>query len=528
VSEKRVCAIALAALASLCGACARREAPVPATTIFRHLEGDPPTLDPTATNEELGMRVEEMLFRPLLDVDHSLRVVPALASSWSVSPDGLSYEFRLDPEARWEDGSAVTSADVAFTIDRMRDPKGSANVWKAAFEDLAALETPEPSRVIARFRKPYAERLLAFDVPIVSRAAFERNPRGADRAPLASGPYRLESWTARQQLNLVRRADRKKDALPFDRVVFRIIPESAVWFRAGSRGDLDEFRVSRDQRREAEGSPDFQSRARLLRVPQPVVVVVVWNCRNPILADPRVRRALALSWPRAEVARRLYPPDGAALISGPYPAGVPENAPDVPPPSYDPAASARLLDEAGLKPGPDGMRRRGGRPVSLELLYTAGRTMDKNLGEILRDAYGKVGVELVLKSLDWAAYSQRFSAGEFDVLPTANYFLPFNLDPYPYYHSSEAPPKGSNMGFYRNPEADRLMDEAQRELDEARRRELYRSIHRVLASDPPADFLWSADQYWGISRRIEGVQTSPVGLFHFAPGPLGWRPSRGR
>src|SRR5262249_11623529 len=98
-------------------------------------------------------------------------------------------------------------------------------------------------------------------------------------------------------------------------------------------------------------------------------------------------------------------------------------------------------------------------------------------------------------------------------------------DPFPYYHSSQMPPGGSNQGFYADAEADRLMEAAQRELDQGKRLALYREIHRRLAANPPADFLWSAEQYWGVSKQIEGVELSPLGLFRFLPGPLGLRPS---
>lgn len=514
----------LAALAALWPAsCARREVPAaPPVTIYRHLEGEPPTLDPTVTNEEIGLRVEQMLFWPLVGIDRELRHVPALAASWNVSADGLTFDFRLDPKARWEDGTPVTSEDVAFTIDRVRDPKVPAVNWKWGFEDVAAVETPEPSRVVVRFRRPYAQRLFAFSMPIVSRAAFGRGV-DAGRHPFASGPYRLESWEAKQTLTLVRRADQPAQAYPFQKIVFRVIPDSAVTFRAGTLGQLDEFRVARDQRGEAERSPDFQQHNRIALVPRPTVVLLVWNCRNPLLSDPRVRLALMRAWPRAEVARRLFPPEGATLLSGPYPAGVRENAPDVAPPPYDPAASAKLLEEAGLAMGKDGFRQQRGRRASLEFLLPAGQPMYVNIGEILRDAYRKVGVDLVLRPMDWAAYAQRFSAGEFEVLLNNYDFLPPNLDPYPYYHSSQVPPAGQNNGFYRNAQADRLMEAAQTELDDARRIELYRQIHRLLAADPPADFLWTVGQYWGISRRLAGVEISPLGLFHFLPGPLGWR-----
>jgi peptide/nickel transport system substrate-binding protein len=516
--------IVLVAVATL--SCGRGEpAARPVAVLSRVLDGDPATLDPTTTNEEAGLLVEALIYRPLLGLDAERRLVPDLATTWTVSPNGLVYEFRLDPNAKWDDGKPVTSDDVRFTLERIRDPKVPALNWRWGFEDLAAIETPDPGTVRVRFTRTYSERLLAFNLPIVSAAAFARAraPAETDRHPVGSGPYRLESWEANQTIRLARRADAPAQPGAFGQVVFRVLPDSAVRFRAGSLGELDEFRVTRDQRRTAEASPDFLARNRILRVPQFLIVLVVWNCRNPFLADARVRRALSLSWPREEAARRLYPPDGASLISGPYPPGVPENAPEIRPPAYDPASSARLLEEAGWKAGPDGVRRRDGRKASIELLFQAGQISLANLGEILRSSYEKVGVELVLRPLDWAAFSQRADAGEFDGQLTARLFLPPNLDPYPYFQSGETPPRGQNTGFYRNAEADRLLEAERRELDDGKRLELYRRIHRLLAADPPADFLWSADQYWAVSRRLEGVQVSPLGLFHFLPGPLGWR-----
>lgn len=523
---KRFC-LALTAL-TVCFAlsCARPEpkaAPVK-DTLYRHLAGDPATLDPTTTNEELGLRVEDLIFRPLIGLDRERRFVPALAVSWAVSSDGLVYDFRLDPKAKWEDGSPVTSNDVSYTIERVRDPNVPAGNWREGYEDVVAVETPDAATVIVRFKRPYSQRLFDFNIPIVSAAAFARAAE-MDRKPVGTGPYRLESWTANQALTLRRREDVPASAYPFTRIVFRVIPDNAVRFQAGTRGDLDEFIVTRDQVSAAQKSQEFLAKNRLVKVPQFLVATIVFNCRNPILADPRVRRGLTMAWPREDTARRLYPPDGARLASGPYPPGTAENASDVRPPAYDPQGSARLFDEAGVKMGPDGVRRRGGRRASFEMLYTTAFPIYRNLAEILRDAYAKVGVELVLRPLDWAAYTQRFGEGGYDLAQWADMPLPPKVDPRGSYHSSQIPPAGSNTGFYKNPEADRLMDAGAREMDEGRRIELYRQLHRLMAADPPADFLWGADQYWAISKQLQGVETSPSGLFHFLPGPLAWRPA---
>jgi peptide/nickel transport system substrate-binding protein len=512
-----------ALFASSCGK--RERAATPARdTLYRHLLGDPATLDPVTTTEENGLLVEEMLFRPLVGFDAERRFVPALATSWTVSEDGTTYEFRLDPAARWEDGSAVTSDDVRFTLDRILDPKVPALTWRAPLEDLAAVETPDQTTVVLRFSRPYAERLWALALPIVSAKAYQSAPQSADRAPVGSGPYRLESWQANAQIVLVRRDDAKESGAAYRRIVFRVLPDASVAYRAGLRGELDEFRVLRSLRASAETSPEFTARARLMKVPQFLEVLVLWNTRVPALVDPRVRVALSRAWNRQEAARGLYPPDGAALISGPYPPGAAENAPDVAPPPFDPAGAETLLDEAGWRRGADGKRRKEGKVLSIELVFPAAQTITGQIAEILRAAYERIGVELVARPLEWAALSERTDAGEFEATLTARLFLPPNLDPYPFYHSSQKPPAGQNTGSYRNAEADALMEKARTELDSGKRLELYRAIHRVMAADPPADFLWGADQYWGVSKSVDGVAVSPVGLFHFLPGPLAWRP----
>ncbi len=522
---KRLCLIAgvLAALAA--GSCARKPAPAPVRdTLYRHLDGDPPTLDPTTTNEDFGIRVEDLLFRPLVGFDRERHFVPALATSWAVSSDGLTYDFRLDPTARWEDGSPVTSADVAYTIERVRDPKVPAVNWHWGFEDVAKVETPDSQTILVRFQRPLSDRLFAFCLPIVSAAAFRKDPAAMARHPVGTGPYRLESWTPNQKIVLVRRADAPASRYGYARVEFRLVPDNATRFRAGSRGELDEFKVTRDQSAAAQRSPEFLAHNRLLKVPQFLTVMIVYNCRNPLLADRRVRLALERTWPRRTTALRLYPPDGARLVSGPYPAGAQENAPDVKPPEEDPAAAARLLDEAGWKLGPGGTRSRGGTKASIEILYASGAPIYANLAQILKEGYAKVGVEASLRALDWAAYSERLAAGDFEIAPYANTFWPPHLDQYIYFHSSQVPPNGENIGFYKSAEADRAIEAARAETNETKRLELFRQVHRVLAADPPADFLYTAEQYWGVSKSIAGVEVSEVGLFHFQPGPLAWKP----
>src|SRR5258706_9278626 len=103
----------------------------------------------------------------------------------------MTYEFHLDPKYPWETGMPVPSDDVRFTVERVRNPKIDAPTWRAEYEDLAAIETPDARTVRLRFSKPYAERMFAFNLPIVSAAAFAAAKDAAQTArhPVGSGPY---------------------------------------------------------------------------------------------------------------------------------------------------------------------------------------------------------------------------------------------------------------------------------------------------------------------------------------------------
>ncbi len=137
----------------------------------------------------------------------------------------------------------------------------------------------------------------------------------------------------------------------------------------------------------------------------------------------------------------------------------------------------------------------------------------------------RAGITARVRTLEWAAFIERIDAGDFEAASLAWSAVDPNPDPYPYWHSSQCPPQGLNNGCYRNPEADRLMDEARRELDPVRRTALFHRLHAIFREDAPAIFLVNSTQKFGFDRSIRGLTTSPLGLFGTWPGPLGWWPA---
>jgi peptide/nickel transport system substrate-binding protein len=127
-----------------------------------------------------------------------------------------------------------------------------------------------------------------------------------------------------------------------------------------------------------------------------------------------------------------------------------------------------------------------------------------------------------VRPLEWAAFVEQIDAGNFEAASLATSASDPNPDPFPYWHSSQWPPRGLNSGYYRNPEADRLMEEARREMKEDARLKIYHRLHALFRDDAPAVFVTNASAKYTFRRDIAGLVTSPLGFSGIWPGPVGW------
>lgn len=499
-------------------------------TLRRRLIGDPATLNAVMQSGTSEQEVLQYVSRNLLDFDARMRLVPGLASSWSVSPDGRSYAFEIRPEAVWEDGSPVTSADAVFTIRSIVDPKVPSPVFKSVFDGLLSVEAKGEKSFVARFREPYAQRAMSFVLPLLPAKRFEGKPFKSapdNRAPFANGPYRFVSWKPQQEIVLERNPKAWGGTDPaaagaFDRIVFRILPEDSVAYRSLVAGDLDETRLDSGAKTRSATDAAFAACCRLVEYYDLGWNYIALNNRSPLFSDARVRRALTMLLDRASIVRNLFQ-GSARILSGPWAPDSPVYDGTVAPLPFDPAGAKALLDAAGWKDSNgDGVRDSGGRDLAFDLLVSTGTTLGRQIDETFAAELARAGIRARIRPLEWAAFTERIDAGDFEAASLAWSASDPNPDPFPYWHSSQFPPAGLNSEFYKNPEADRLMEQARREPDERRRVEIYHRLHRIFRDDAPVVFVATASQKFGFSKRIRGLVTSPLGPFGIWPGPLRW------
>ncbi|MGH7363365.1 MAG: ABC transporter substrate-binding protein, partial [Candidatus Methylomirabilales bacterium] len=173
---------------------------------------------------------------------------------------------------------------------------------------------------------------------------------------------------------------------------------------------------------------------------------------------------------------------------------------------YDPARAKALLDSAGYRAGPDGVR------FPLTFKATTGE-LSRALGEILQEQLGRVGIPVRIVSHEWGTFFADIRSGNFQV--TALTWVGIADPDYLHYifHSESVPPQGANRGAYRNPEVDRLLDLARATPERDRRRVLYGRVQEILAEDLPYIFLWHEVRWAALKADLRDFRLLPAGDF---------------
>ncbi|HEX7829498.1 MAG TPA: ABC transporter substrate-binding protein [Thermoanaerobaculia bacterium] len=501
--------------------------PSPATPadggrVVRRLETDPETLNYVRHSTEDERQVLSMIYDPLIELDENLTPAPGLATRWEVLDGGKTYVFHLDPRATYSDGKPVVASDVVFTLTKILDEQSMQ--FASYFETLDRANTKaiDTQTVRVAFTEPRAGQLLSFNIGVMPEHVYGKGDFKKNRAVIGSGPYVLKRRQIGRSILLARRDDYWRTKPRIAEVLFRPIGDDAVTWKALERGDIDVGRASNDTWFRVKDDPKIKATLDFHNVWQFTYNAVAWNLDDPILSDVRVRRALAMCFDRDTVIDKLYHGQ-ARPLSGPFVQDSWAYNAKVQPVEYNPTGAAALLASAGWRDSDgDGILDRGGMKFAFTMLIVAGNKASIEQSQVLQDALKRVGVQLDVRAVDGAAYSEAVFARNFQAA-----FVAWVVDPDPnpkgLFHSKMVAPAGMNVIGYRNAEADELMDRAERELDQSRRQELYFHLHEIIARDQPYLFLVQSSIKWATNKRVQNVREGKgFGLFHWYPGPMGW------
>ena len=469
----------LAVLLLLAGTCAARAA-VPKTTLSIGLALEPPTLDPTANPaESIRSITNGNVFEGLTGIDQDGHVQPLLAHDWTISPDGLRYDFHLRPGVRFQDGTPFDCAIVRFSYGRAA-AKDSLNPQKQFFDPIRQVDCPSPLEALVTLARPVGSFLYDMAWPDAAMLAPASAPTEATH-PVGTGPYAFSSWRRGDSLTLVRN-DGYWGAKPAIRTVtFRFIGDPLAATNALEGGELDAYPSFPAQDLLARFRGD--RRFAVVKGTFPIKILMALNERRHPFDDIRVRRALAYAIDRHAMLQALGDGDGTVIgshmspsdpdyvdLSGRYP--------------FDPDEARQLLAAAGVTPG-----------TTIAITIPPVDYARKS-GELIAAYLAAVGLNATLVPVEWPQWlSQVFGHAAYQATIVAH-TEPHDLDIYarPAYYFG-----------YRNAAYDSLFRQYEASDDPATRHRLSVRLQQTLADDEPNVFLFSTPRYGVWDAALHGM-----------------------
>ena len=450
-------------------------------------EASPTSLDPHKTSDLSSIRAwGDLVYQSLTMFDENMRVVPALAESWT-SRDSTTWMFRLRQGVRFHDGSELEAQDVVFWHERLTAP-ATAAPDRSRFDAIRKVEARDRYTVEMTLAAPHAPLLGAFAALHGSAIVPRRWAANSDltRQAIGTGPFRIVEHVPRSHIRYARHADYWERGLPYlDDVRVELVADEAARI-AGLRSGR--FRYATVRARAARPLVDLGD-VRVLNGPGSRTYRHVFNVGQRPFDDVRVRQAVALTVDRqAAIGRAL---DGQGALTGPIPTGLGAWSipPDRLPYRRNFARALELLGEAGY---PEGFR-------TTILAATDDPTVLATT-EVLAEQLREIDVEVEVRQLPRGDVLRQVQARTFEIYADATDFLP-DPDDYLAPYRSAAP---SNSSRYGNARFDELVDQARTVLEPPERKRLYDDAQAILLTEVPA--LW-----WFAENHVEALHTGQRG-----------------
>ncbi|HSW10128.1 MAG TPA: glutathione ABC transporter substrate-binding protein [Bacillota bacterium] len=485
--------------------CPRPGAPAqPAQDLVIAMGVEPESLDPIRMSSSPAATVSRHVTETLiyLDVDGTLR--PGLAESWDVSADNLVWTLRLRRGVEFHDGTPFDAEAAKFNLERFLNPDNRAP-FRFLIARIIRVEAADGHTLRLHLDAPFAPLLSHLShafIGMVSPASVRALPAdGVVEAPVGTGPFIFDSWARGEQIVLRRNPDFWGTAPVIETVTFRFVPEDAsrlVMLETGEAHAI--MRVPPKDVPRLQGDPEIQ----VVKEDSVRVIYIGFNTQVPPFNDRRVRQALNYAIDKQAIVDTILAGAGSVSTAPIVPAVFGYHT--VGPYPFDPARARQLLAEAGF---PQGFRATMHHPTGR---YMMDVTIVESIQSMLRD----VGVELELVTMEWAAYlaflrvppaeakHQMFMLGWGCVTLDADYGI------YPLLHSSQWPPAGWGVSYFKSDLADGLMDQARITPDRAQREALYRDALTAIWEDAPWIFLHNEVQINAVRANVQGLIHHPL------------------
>lgn len=496
-------------------------------TLIEGWSTEPSYLLPVRSSDVYSNIGNRLMFEGLLWRDDKGKLQPNFAEKLpDVSPDGLTYTFKLRNDIKWSDGSPVTPDDVVFTYQLYYDKKydgllgNSRPTGTRYIQSVTANGNTITMQATTRYG-PFLDTIVSVAPIVPKKVLGDKTATQLNTDPFNSGPpisngkFKFQKWDKGDKLVLVRNDNYFRGPVNLDTWVYKKVPDSVAVLQQLKTGEIDAGRLDPSTYEEAKA----QSNLNVLSFPTFGFDEFIYQLDptkpgGQIFNDKAVRQALvygldrkalvdAVYFGQASVADSVLPP-----ISWAYSKSV------SPKYTYDVKRAGELLDSAGWKAGAGGIREKDGRKLSFDMVTNADNTLRvKNL-QIMQEQWKKIGVDAQIRTMaNLGQLSNNLTAERnFGIM-----FIGFSLNPDPdqsgLWHSRTTAVGGNNGGIYKNAQVDKLLDDAVAEVDQAKRKQMYAQLQNLLADELPSCIISNPHGIYAVNKRVHGFNLNAYWIY---------------
>ncbi len=475
-------------------------------TLVWGTKNKPTIINPILTTHSVSMSLQDLIFNKLVRLNPKGEIEPDLAEAWDVSEDGLTYTFYLRKGVRFHDGVECTAADVLFTFKEIINPENNSP-FASGFALVKDFEQIDRYTFRIRLKKPHLYfmfNLLREIVPehLLKEADLNNNP--FNYHPIGTGPFKFKEWHRDDTIVLEANEDYFEGRPYLDRIVVRTYPDSSrLW--AGLMRDEVDYATFIEQRdyEIAKKDPAFKTYA----IPVDYYFAVAYNLEDKILADRRVRYAIAYAINRTEMIRRIAGGYGRECI-GPF---HPESEffyEEIKPFDYNPQKARELLSEAGWQDSDnDGILKKNGDELEFKILIDERNDTFKKIAMFIRQQLQEIGIKIRVQLYsDESVLTEKFLHSHNPQMYLRYYFADRLIPDEPaidWYSKSDC---FGRLWIYRNREVDRLFELGKVNKDKEKRKRIYKKIHQLIYDDQPACFFFFPVHFHAVSAKFKNIE----------------------
>jgi peptide/nickel transport system substrate-binding protein len=491
--------------------------------------GDVSTLNPAFNSDLILAWMSELTMAYLIRFDHENKPIPDLATevptarNGGISADGKTITFHLRKGVKWSDGAPFDADDVVFSTRVILDPKTNV-VSRDGWDQIARIDEPDKYTVVYRLKAPYSPFASVYFSTGGSNPAImpkhllattrDINKDPYNALPVGIGPFAYKAWKRGDRVVMVANPGYWRGPPKLKQIEYRITPSRDTLLSELQTGDLDMWPIA--------------ARAyypRLLKIPGVSVVRqasfafnhIDFNLTHPVLRDPAVRTALRLALDRRTLRDKVSHGLGI-LQDGVLSPASPFFDPKIRFVDFDIAKANAVLNAAGWKRGPDGIRSKNGLRLSLELVSNAGSPDTDTQIELIREWWKKIGVDFVRKNVDprllFAPYTDGgiIQNGKFDLVFFAWFTNPSG-DMSGLYSCAQVPPNGQNDLRWCNPTAEPAMQAFKHTYEFASQKRYDDILQEELARDVPTIVIAVPEDLYAYNSDLKGFHPNQVSEF---------------